>query len=76
LFIVESADYRIDLELDAILPAPRCNLVQLWHLIAGSSTNLDVGSFVEGVARDSQNIDIGTMLLNEALLDETAIGDY
>lgn len=41
--IIESADDRIDLELDAILPAPRCNLVQLCHLIAGSSTNLDVG---------------------------------
>jgi hypothetical protein len=74
--VVKTTDDGVDLELDAVLFAPVTDLVKLLDVLAFSTANLDVGSFDEGVAGHSQDVNVRAMPLKEAIPHETTIGGY
>lgn len=75
LQMVESIHNCVELELDVVFLAPGSNLVQLANVVARSSSNFDVCSFVEGVAADGQNVDIATIFLKKWFFDQASIGN-
>lgn len=72
---VEPADHRVQLELDAELPTPVGDQVELVDLIPGPPADRDVSRLVEGVAGDRENVDVAAVFGQERLGHQAAICD-
>jgi len=74
---VPLADDGVELEFYVVAAAPLGDAEQLLdvlhRLAVVGPTNLHVDVFVEGIARDAEDVDIFGILLEESLVDEAAV---
>lgn len=70
-----AVDHRVDLEHDAVLLAQDRQLPEFLQMVPLAAADLDVGGFVEGVARHGHDVDVTRVLLQPLGGDFAAVGD-
>lgn len=75
LVVVVSADDAVELEQDAVLATPARDAEQLADVRALATADFDIGGFVEAVARDGQDVEVGRVRADPALGDLGPVGD-
>jgi hypothetical protein len=76
LLPIQRAYDSVDFEFDVVFSAPEGNLKQLLNIFAGfASSDLDICITIEGVARDSKDMDKRGVLAQELLGNFRAIRD-